>query len=116
MPRALRDRFFNDGRIATEGNDVIVNVAGRAAIGTIDFTRYHGLPRPPVVPRMASTHALAIGFNVRCRCSAARRRSSPHCASIAPASCTTARRLPSYPTRYIGSTLLPAASWPDASG
>ncbi|KVQ46173.1 hypothetical protein WK03_15475 [Burkholderia cepacia] len=102
--RAARP-FFNDGRIATEGNDVNVNVAGRAAIGTIDFTGYHAPPRPRVVPRMASTHALAIGFNVRGRCSAARRRSSPHRASRA-----TARRLPSYPTRYIGSTLLPAAS------
>ncbi|QOH35502.1 hypothetical protein C7S14_7589 [Burkholderia cepacia] len=59
---------------------------------------------------MASTHALAIGFSVSVRCSAAQRRSSPHRAPIAPASRATARRLPSYPTRYIGSTLLPAAS------
>ncbi|RQZ59694.1 hypothetical protein DF057_18825 [Burkholderia cepacia] len=42
--------FSNDGRIATEGNVVIVNVAGRTAIGTIDFTGYHEPPRPRVVP------------------------------------------------------------------
>ncbi|KVW84774.1 hypothetical protein WL00_20640 [Burkholderia cepacia] len=42
--------FSNDGRIATEGNVVIVNVAGRTTIGTIDFTGYHGPPRSRVVP------------------------------------------------------------------
>ncbi len=40
--RALYDTgFFNDVKIATEGNVVIVRVVERAAIGTIDFSGLH---------------------------------------------------------------------------
>ncbi|WP_155635421.1 hypothetical protein [Burkholderia cepacia] len=50
MPRAAQSPLFNDVRIATEGNAVIVNVAERPAIGTIDFIGHHGPPRRHVVP------------------------------------------------------------------
>ena len=54
----------------------------------------------------------------------ARRMTVRTCVRVDPAACpfdTHARRhdgvtRPSYPTRYIGTTLLPAVSWSDASG
>lgn len=44
--------FFNDVRIATEGNVVIVNVAERSVIGTIDFTGLHEFDRDAIEKAM----------------------------------------------------------------
>ncbi|WP_244136400.1 outer membrane protein assembly factor BamA [Burkholderia sp. BCC0405] len=46
--------FFNDVRIATEGNIVIVNVVERSVIGTIDFAGLHEFDKDAIEKAMKS--------------------------------------------------------------